>query len=211
MKINEIEIVLSSHNSDKIIDFILNYNFQDNYEELYLNFLLNFDYTKRNSLLASYVIDIAYYKKIKDRKLIELFKSLLCVKLNYLVKLSILDYFVFLNIKLNKSEIIQIQKTNKYSYRTLKLQFFLISIYYNFDIVQNVQNVLILLKKRNCSHIELIRILNILNIDKVQKNVKLILKEEKLLKILKDELIFYNDKYASINERFDEFMLIYKT
>lgn len=206
---DKIERVLSSKISSKIIDFILNYDFKDNLDELYLNFLLNFEYKKRNSHLASYVIDIAYYKKIKNEKLVELFKGLLCEKLNYFVKLSILDYFKDLNIRLSKLELIQILKFNKNSFRTLKNELILSNIYYNFDIEKNIDLIFIRLKKRDCSHIELIRILDIFNMSKVTKVIKPLLIKKNMLVLFKSEFIFYNVKFNSINDRYDRFVLLY--
>ena len=206
---DEIERVLSSKINGKIIDFVLNYNFKDNFDELYLNFLLNFEYKKRNSHLASYVIDIAYYKKIKNEKLVELFRNLLSEKINYFIKLSILDYFKDVNVKLTKSELIKLQNDNKYSYRTLKMEIILTNIYYKFEIEKNIDLILIKLKRRDCSHIELIRVLEIFNSNKVLKVIKQLLIKKNLLLQFKTEFIYYNVKFSSINDRFDRFVLLY--
>ena len=128
MEQKEIESILNGRNSSPKIDLIWSYDFNDTYDDFYLKFLLDFDYDRHDKLLASYVIDIAYYKKIDNELLYKRLKKHLTGKCHWLVKLSVLDYFKFMSYKLTEKETEQIVRHDRYLKAVLKIEILLYAI-----------------------------------------------------------------------------------
>ncbi|MBL7815338.1 MAG: hypothetical protein JNL70_10015 [Saprospiraceae bacterium] len=73
-------------------NFINEYDFNDDYIDYYKNFILNFNYNKRNFNYVSNIIDLASYFKIFDDNLCLKFKKMLNENYHLVIKLSIIVY-----------------------------------------------------------------------------------------------------------------------
>lgn len=85
------------------VDFIDEYDFQDNYFDYYLAFLKDMRDVK-DHLYLSELIDLAAYLDIYDEELYERYVNYLHVKQHYIVKLAVLDYLMDCEIFYNKKD-----------------------------------------------------------------------------------------------------------
>lgn len=140
----EVKKILEGRSVSGKIDFINTYDFEDNLDSYYISYILNHDYVNSNSNLSAFIIDIAYYKNISNNDLSKFMIHLLSQKVNYIVKLSILDYLNHVMYKPSREELADLKDNNKnYSY-LVKLEIIFLSIrfydseFFSFDDLLNI-------------------------------------------------------------------------
>lgn len=156
MKLIEIRNILEGRSVNQKIEFINQYSFNDDYEKYYINFLKNFDFISSDPILSSFIIDIAYYKKINDESLNKLLFEILIKKSNYLVKLSIFDYFNHIAYSPNEQEICELWQENKNYSLLIKLEILFLNLRFYKNSIFKFHDIIKILKKTK-NHLVYIR------------------------------------------------------
>lgn len=114
-----------NHKDIKVrIDFIYDYDFQDNYIDYYEEYLLCKSY-EENVEYSIAMIELAAFLKIKNKFLLDKYLSLLIGNCSYLIKLGVLDFLIdtYDLYKEYKADIICIKDMlSKRNYRIVKNQ-----------------------------------------------------------------------------------------
>lgn len=93
MKLDKIISHFEHKSFEHRIDFIDNYSFKDNFSDYYYDFILNLDFDK-NHLYISELIDLSGFLLFFDDMFLKKVNNFLLKSPHYIVKLSILDYFL---------------------------------------------------------------------------------------------------------------------
>jgi hypothetical protein len=128
LKQTDIENILKKGNSSEKIDFIWNYDFKDNYDQFYFNYILQHNYKSTDHLLSAYIVDIAYYKDIRNDELTAFFIHLLQSDTNFLIKLSVLDYLKSIDFKPSQGQFEVLWNSNKHYKYIVKIELMMMGI-----------------------------------------------------------------------------------